>query len=103
MKKVAPHFTSNIIVDTESKETLIDSEGLKIVYQVSISSEDFTPLLFSQARALLFEILVNDLLLRLREFCFLGLVHGVYNFITDEIIGLVQVPNAFMFLLNSAY
>jgi hypothetical protein len=63
VKKVAPHFTSNIIVDTERKETFIDSEGLKIVYQVSISSEDFTPLLFSQARALLFEILVNDLLL----------------------------------------
>jgi hypothetical protein len=63
VKKVAPHFTSNIIVDTESKETLINSEGLKIVYQVSISSEDFTPLLFSQARALLFKLHVNDLLL----------------------------------------
>jgi len=104
VKKVAPHFTSNIIVDTDRKESFIDSVWLKIVYQVSISSEDFTPLLFGQDRALFFEMLLNDLLPRLlREFFFvLGLGHGVFNFSIDETIGLVYEVNAFMFL-GSAY
>jgi len=103
VKKMAPHFTSNIIVDTKRKETFSDSVWLKIVYQVSISSEDFTPLLCCQARALLIEILVNDVFLRLREIFFLGLVHGVFNFSNDDTFGLVSVPKAYMFLLYSAY